>query len=120
MPSHGKFPLKYHACLSSRPPLSVSITGAHVPSTPGGTRGFHRLNISDPAHFRNSPHPPSSIRPYVVSSVDPRISTTTCTVSLYATARIPPSAVYSPVRTITRTDPIQKLSIAVSPICKRI
>ena len=32
---------------------------------------------------------------------------------------MPPSMVYSPVRTITRTDPIQKLSIVIAPICRR-
>ena len=50
-----------------------SSTGAHVPSTPGGTRGFQRLNISGPSVARNSPQPPSFSRPKTVSSSEPMI-----------------------------------------------
>jgi hypothetical protein len=39
----------------------------------------------------------------------------TWTASLYTTARMPPSAVYKPVKAITSTEPIQKLSITVVP-----
>ena len=45
------------------PAASVSMTGAHVPSTPGGTSGFHRLNMSDGRIARSSPQPPSRFKP---------------------------------------------------------
>src|SRR5690348_5371703 len=48
IPSHGKFPLKYHACRMMCPAASVCITGAHVPCTPAGISGFQRLNMSEP------------------------------------------------------------------------
>src|SRR5678815_852675 len=42
MPGQGYLSLKYQAS------LATSFTGAHVPSTPAGTIGFHKLNISGP------------------------------------------------------------------------
>ena len=39
-----------------------------------------------------------------------------CTASVYATARMPPTTVYRPVRTTTATDPIQKLLKTVPPM----
>ena len=47
MPSQGKLPLKYQACLTTCRRRSFS-TGAQVPSTPGGISGFQRLNMSEP------------------------------------------------------------------------
>src|ERR1700687_4534468 len=116
IPNQGKLPLKYQACLTTCPAALVSITGAHVPCTPGGISGFHKLNMSDPHQWRSSPQPPNLCSPQNVSSAEPLMSTITCTASLYATARIPPSMVYRPVSTITNTEPIQKLSITVPPI----
>src|SRR6266571_9134189 len=48
MPSQGKYPLKYHASFTTCPAELVSRTGAHVPCTPAGINGFHRLNMSEP------------------------------------------------------------------------
>src|SRR5580658_2636990 len=48
MPSHGKLPLKYQACLTTLPAASDWITGDHVPCTPAGMSGFQRLNMSEP------------------------------------------------------------------------
>src|SRR5438034_8645147 len=63
IPSHGKLPLKYHACFTTCPAALVSITGDQVFSTPGGINGFHRLNMSEPHQCRSSLHPPSRMRP---------------------------------------------------------
>ena len=49
----------------------ASLTGAHVPSTPAGTIGFHRLNISGSSDARRALQPPSAARPKTVSSSDP-------------------------------------------------
>ena len=48
MPSQGKLLLKYQAWRVSWPAAFLSITGAQVPSTPGGISGFQRLNMSEP------------------------------------------------------------------------
>jgi len=48
IPGQGKFPLKYHACLTIAPAEFVSSTGDQVDWTPAGVIGFHRLNISEP------------------------------------------------------------------------
>src|SRR6185369_8086464 len=116
IPTQGKLPLKYQASFKTFPAASVSSTGAQVPSTPAGIIGFQRLNISEPHQWRSSCQPPSFTSPYAVRENEPRMSTKVCTASLYATARIPPRAVYKPVRTITRTEPIQNESMVVPPI----
>ena len=86
-PGHGKFPLKYHAIRFG------SITGAHVPSIPSGMIGFHRLNMSGSSASLSPPQPPSALSPNHVSSPDPSTSTSVCSASVYATARIPPATV---------------------------
>jgi len=48
MPSQGKYPLKYQASFTTFPAASVSKTGAQVPWTPAGIKGFHKLNKSEP------------------------------------------------------------------------
>src|SRR4030095_11680128 len=53
MPGQGYLSLKYQAW---RP---ASFTGAHVPSTPSGTTGFHKLNISLPQISFSFSHPPN-------------------------------------------------------------
>ena len=57
MPSHGKFWLKYHASLVMFPAASLFSTGDQLPSTPWGTIGFQRLNMSEPQSRRNSLQP---------------------------------------------------------------
>lgn len=54
IPSHGKFPLKYQACLTIWPAAPFSITGAQVPICPTGISGFQRLNMSEPHQWRSS------------------------------------------------------------------
>jgi len=68
--------LKYQAI---RP---ASFTGAQVPSTPGGTSGFQRLNMSGSSAARKPLQPPIFARPNAVSSVDPTTSTSVCTASV--------------------------------------
>ena len=63
MPSQGKLPLKYQACLTTWPAASFSMTGAQVASTPAGISGFQRLNMSEPQSSRSSPQPPSLHQP---------------------------------------------------------
>ncbi len=93
MPSHGKFWLKYHASLTTRPASFLTSVGAQVASTPAGTMGFHRLNMSEPQISRRRLQPPNSCKPKIVSSAEPPMRTQTWTASLYATARMPPSSV---------------------------
>src|SRR5215471_4277181 len=61
MPSQGKFWLKYHAWRMVWPSAAFSQTGLQVDSTPGGTMGFQRLNMSEPQRFFSSPQPPNLI-----------------------------------------------------------
>ena len=65
IPGHGYSWLKYQAM---RP---ASFTGAHVPSTPAGSSGFHMLNIAGSRAARSSPHPPRARSPNIVSSREP-------------------------------------------------
>src|SRR5687767_2936449 len=57
IPGHGYLSLKYQAC------LPASFTGAQVASTPSGTTGFHKLNISLPQISFSLSHPPSACNP---------------------------------------------------------
>ena len=77
--------------------------------------GFQRLNISGSSAARSPLQPPTAERPKIVSSSDPSTSTAVCTASVYATARMPPTTVYSPVRITSSTDPIQKLLNVAPP-----
>ena len=97
----------------------VSLTGAQVPSMPGGMSGFQRLNMSDGSAARSSCQPPSRIRPNTVMRTEPTMRMIVCTASVYATPRIPPATVYSPVSTTTATEPTQKLLKVAPPRCNR-
>ena len=69
------------------------------------------MNISLPAIALSSLHPPNASSPKIVTKTDPITIITVCKASVYATALNPPKTAYNPVSTITKIDPIQKLSM---------
>src|SRR2546425_700014 len=91
----------------------VSLTGAQVPSMPGGMSGFQRLNMSDGSAARSSCQPPSRIRPNTAMRTEPTMRMIVCTASVYATPRIPPATVYSPGSTTTATEQTQRVQLVV-------
>jgi len=59
MPSQGKLSLEYKPVHNMPRGICFRSTGDHVPCTPAGISGFHRLNMSEPHQWRSSLHPPN-------------------------------------------------------------